>query len=299
VQRCPWAAKLFLTVGDWGFKIFGDDVVREPVLAAWPAPAAYFTCGRWHPKRPSVVLTGTSDGHVYVWDVSLPLVEPCMALKVADRPIDSLQARGNRAVATDRSGIVYVIALPDVIAEPSPSERVSVVAMLEREYAKARAAQSATPAASAVDGDTNLTPALLTQSLSRSYKQSRSDGATPLYAIGSRGSTVEAAEEWSAELTDAYLSHVLAEERSEDVLGTLGSLDGDDLSGTQKASSASYSRRRTQLDGQPPSSDEDVLGGEGDGQEAAAAPEEVAAPLRSPFTAGLRQGKPKVGMGTF
>lgn len=333
VQRCPWAPKMFLTVGDWGFKVFGDEVLREPVLTAWPTPAAYFTCGRWHPSRPTIVLTGTSDGQLLLWDITLPLIDPCMALKVADRPIESLQARGNRVVATDKAGVVYAIALPDVVAEPSSAnERSALVAMLDREHAKARLLQAQTLAAAAASptaglGGTGDADSLFgmgsTPNLGASRMRSRSEvsgvtfAMTP-FTVGLRpggaaltpqqAPLVDSEEAELDELAEAYLSHVLADEMS-DLGARQESATNDDsstsLSGTQKggeaaalaAAGASYRRRLTAADDELHELMLEGAGGHGHGGSASNSPVSAASP--SAGGPSPRVVKPKAGIGAF
>jgi WD40 repeat protein len=67
VQRHPLLPDYYLTVGDWGFKIWQLGL-SAPILAS-PLSDQQVMCGRWSPTRPAVLFIGTGDGYVQVWDL--------------------------------------------------------------------------------------------------------------------------------------------------------------------------------------------------------------------------------------
>ena len=293
VQRCPWAAKMFLTVGDWGFKIFGDEV-REPILSASPSPTTYFTCGRWHPNRPTIVLTGTSDGCLLLWDITQSMVDPCMSLKISDRPLESIQPRGPRVIVTDKAGLVYAIALPDVICEPQQQERSSLSAMLDREYAKARVAQQQQSAQS-----------LGNDSLSGFGGPSDSQLMTPRGG-GKRGGSgglqsastfmmggTERESATLADLTEAYLSHVRADDREEEDDEEIGPSGSEDLNSTLSLTAGR--RRQSQA---AAAADEDALFASSSSAGGNVSAAHEVSSLCSPPKV-VNQQKPKTGLGAF
>lgn len=150
VTRHPAAPKTFVTVGDWGFKLFADDV-RQPIACS-PYLPAHLTCGKWHPVRPSVLLIGAADGSLMVWDVLHSMREPVMRLSVAAGAGLSAIAphtTGTTVAVGDDSGALHVVRLPDVVATAyDRSERSSVIHWFEREAARERIALQAADAKS-------------------------------------------------------------------------------------------------------------------------------------------------------
>ena len=60
LERNPFFAKNFLTVGDWTARIWNDDL-RTPIMTT-KYHAAYLTDGCWSPTRPGVFFTTKMDG---------------------------------------------------------------------------------------------------------------------------------------------------------------------------------------------------------------------------------------------
>jgi len=67
VQRHPTFPEYYLTVGDWGFKIWRLGL-SSPILAS-PHNSDPVLCGRWSPTRPAVLFTATKTGSIHVWDL--------------------------------------------------------------------------------------------------------------------------------------------------------------------------------------------------------------------------------------
>jgi dynein intermediate chain 2 len=147
VARHAAFPKAYATIGDWGFKLFADDL-RSPFFTS-PFGAAHGTCGRWHTTRPAILITGDSEGTLAFWDVLQSMREPAMQLKLAVST--SLLAVaphvGGKIVAVgDAAGAVHVVELPAVLAAGHRSEKSMVAHLFEAQWARERSAQQAADA---------------------------------------------------------------------------------------------------------------------------------------------------------
>lgn len=140
-QRCAALPKVFLTIGDWGWKLFGDEV-KTPIMSSAPR-LRQVTCGRWHSIRPSIILTGTASGYMEVWDILTSIIAPVETLRVSNAPLRHCVSHLNgRHVATaDADGHMYLTTLPESFAQVQYRERSLVATAMEREYNRERALQ--------------------------------------------------------------------------------------------------------------------------------------------------------------
>ena len=66
IERNPAFSKYFLSIGDWSFRIWSDDVYGSPVMWTYTG-TDLVTHGTWIPTRPSVTLTSAYNGRVEAW----------------------------------------------------------------------------------------------------------------------------------------------------------------------------------------------------------------------------------------
>lgn len=142
-QRSAALPKVFLTVGDWGWRLFGDEI-PTPIMSSAPR-LRQVTCGRWHTTRPGVIITGTSSGHIELWDLLNGGVHgPVDELQVADVPLRHCipHANGSCIAVSDADGHVYLVSLPQSYSQSQPKERSLLVAALEQEITRERTLQA-------------------------------------------------------------------------------------------------------------------------------------------------------------
>lgn len=142
-QRCTVLPKIFLTIGDWGWRLFGDELL-SPIMSSAPR-LRQVTCGRWHTTRPSIIFTGTSSGHLEIWDLlESGVCAPKVDVKVSDAPLRHCvpHASGKCVAVSDAAGHVYLLQLAVEYHAATPKERTAVVAVLEREFTRERMLQA-------------------------------------------------------------------------------------------------------------------------------------------------------------
>jgi WD40 repeat protein len=141
VQRHPLLPDYYLTVGDWGFKIWQLGL-SSPILAS-PMSDQQVMCGRWSPTRPAVLFIGTRDGWVQVWDLLDRSHEKLFGTQVIQEAITVLefkptsdkrgsQASQNLAVGT-KQGYFQLYELPRKLVKAHPSETRLTKQFFERE----------------------------------------------------------------------------------------------------------------------------------------------------------------------
>jgi hypothetical protein len=165
LQRHPLLPDFYLTVGDWGFKVWRAGLAA-PILSA-PAGEQQTTCGRWSRTRAGVVFIGTRDGFIQVWDLLDRTHEPvlvhaaiqgavsCLELRPAHAAALGAASSGARTGATGRSaaaraaaaaaaaqqqivlgtrqGSFHLYDLPRVLVRGPTNELAAVRTMFERE----------------------------------------------------------------------------------------------------------------------------------------------------------------------
>jgi hypothetical protein len=141
VSRHPFAAKMFAAAGDWGLKIFSEEL-RTPIVAT-PSQASRITAGKWHPVRPAIYLSGDAAGSLHVWDMLVSLDAPVLSLSIDNHAAVTAIAphpTGTVVAVGDASGAVSLVRMPEVVATCSDrEERGAVGALLDREAARERA----------------------------------------------------------------------------------------------------------------------------------------------------------------
>lgn len=141
VQRHPLLPDYYLTVGDWGFKIWKLGLA-SPILAS-PLSDQQVMCGRWSPTRAAVLFIGTRDGWVQVWDLLDRSHEKLFATQVIQEAITVLEfkpaserkqaaASQHLAVGT-KQGQFQLYELPKVLIKGHNSELQMTKKFFERE----------------------------------------------------------------------------------------------------------------------------------------------------------------------
>jgi WD40 repeat protein len=150
VQRHPQLPDFFLTVGDWGFKIWKLGVTY-PIIAS-PMGEYQMLCGRWSPTRASVVVVGTSDGFIQVWDLLDRSHEPTLFHRLSSDAISVLEfkpyaekkpvaanapanpnAINQLLVVGTKVGTFHLFDLPKVLVKGQTHELRQMKQLLDRE----------------------------------------------------------------------------------------------------------------------------------------------------------------------
>jgi WD40 repeat protein len=141
LQRSPFFADTWLTVGDWRFSLWKEGV-DEPIFSS-PFQPCRVTCARWSPNRPSVVFVGREDGVMDVWDL-LELSHASLSQYMFTQPIVSLEfpkgkgdvGHGHYLGVGDDTGMCHVMRLPRMLTKPSRTEEKAIKALFEREESR-------------------------------------------------------------------------------------------------------------------------------------------------------------------
>ena len=138
IKRNLFHPKYFLTVGDWGVKVWLEEL-KTPLFQTSPSVST-LTCGGWSPSRAGLLFAGRFDGVVDFFDYNYQMNETAYSHKVGDVPISScvIEGRGELMAVGDASGTVTIVRLCDELAVPSNSEKVTFGVSLEREQRRER-----------------------------------------------------------------------------------------------------------------------------------------------------------------
>ncbi|XP_077353266.1 dynein axonemal intermediate chain 2-like isoform X2 [Festucalex cinctus] len=134
IQRNPFLSQNFLTVGDWGARIWADDIKESSIM--WTRhQTAYLTDARWSPVRPAVFFTVKMDGWLNIWDILFKQNDPTLSIKVRDEPLSSLQVHeGGRMIASgSQLGVITLMEVSSGLCTQQINEPNLVAEMLERE----------------------------------------------------------------------------------------------------------------------------------------------------------------------
>lgn len=141
IQRHPTISDVYLTCGDVQFKIWRVGT-EFPILTS-PQHDTAITCARWSPTRVSVLVVGTADGKILVWDLLDRNSEPLLVHQLVQDAITvinfkpapaSVPATYVQYVAIGTSvGSFHWYALPKVLSRGPSGEQRHFRAVLERE----------------------------------------------------------------------------------------------------------------------------------------------------------------------
>lgn len=145
VQRHPTIPDVFLTCGDWCFKVWRAGLAAPILTSPTDAqhPNQQITCARWSPTRPSVIFTGTSDGLVQVWDLLDRTHEPVLSHQLIPDPVTCLEFKPiperrsdkfvQHLVLGTKVGSFHWFSLPRALTRGPNNEKALMEAMIERE----------------------------------------------------------------------------------------------------------------------------------------------------------------------
>lgn len=141
VQRHPTISDIYLSCGDFHFNLWRVGL-DHPILIS-PQHDAPVTCACWAPLRAAVILVGTMDGKIQVWDLLDRSREPVLVHQLVQDAITviafkpappTLPPRYVQYVAIGTSvGSFHWYALPRVLSRGPSGEQRQLRAMLERE----------------------------------------------------------------------------------------------------------------------------------------------------------------------
>nr|XP_061836884.1 dynein axonemal intermediate chain 2-like isoform X1 [Nerophis lumbriciformis] len=134
LQRNPFFPKYFLTVGDWGARIWSEDINDSSIM--WTKyQMSYLTDACWSPVRPSVFLTVKMDGVLDIWDILFKQSDPTMSVKLRDEALCSLRVHENGCLVAcgSQQGVIPVIEISSGLCTLQQNEQDLMEEMLERE----------------------------------------------------------------------------------------------------------------------------------------------------------------------
>ncbi|KAG5501514.1 hypothetical protein JKF63_03343 [Porcisia hertigi] len=141
VERHPSIGDVYLTCGDDCFKVWRTGLLM-PLFESPQRPGSV-TCAAWSPARPGLIIIGTGNGMVEVWDLLDRNPEPMLTHHLVQDAITSIAFQPLPTRVTRRYtqqlllgtnlGSFHWYILPQVLSRASSGEKKYVRAMLERE----------------------------------------------------------------------------------------------------------------------------------------------------------------------
>lgn len=135
LERSPFFPEVILSLGDWSFNLWYDGV-KSPIFTS-PTGSAYFTCAKWSPTRPGVLIIGKVDGTLDVWDLTDQSHKPSVSVPVASCSVTSMSFRvsSNQQVlgVGDSGGNLHILGIPRNLMRKLGSEESSMKTFFERE----------------------------------------------------------------------------------------------------------------------------------------------------------------------
>jgi len=133
VQRSPFMPKFFLTIGDWTWRLWNEEL-RSPVITS-KYFMSYMTDTCWSPARPGVFMTTKMDGTLDVWDIFYKQNEPVLSTQVHDDGLYSvsIEQQGSLLCTGSVDGSVYLLELSEGLTTLQRNEKPQITAMFERE----------------------------------------------------------------------------------------------------------------------------------------------------------------------
>ncbi len=133
-QRSPFMPKFFLTIGDWTWRLWNEEL-RNPVITS-TYHMSYMTDTCWSPARPGVFFTTKMDGTLDVWDIFYKQHEPTLSMQVHNDGLYSIKiepAQGQLITTGSVDGSIYLLELSTGLTEMQRNEKKAVADMFERE----------------------------------------------------------------------------------------------------------------------------------------------------------------------
>ncbi|CAG11556.1 unnamed protein product, partial [Tetraodon nigroviridis] len=117
VQRSPFFKNIILTVGEWNFAIWREEVMEGPIILSANSEQTY-SAGCWSLSKPAVFFIGKKDGSIEVWN----LVEKANApvhiqdhlsnAKITCMKPWTFSSRQHFLAVTDDDGLVRILEIP-------------------------------------------------------------------------------------------------------------------------------------------------------------------------------------------
>ncbi|CAG9576770.1 conserved hypothetical protein [Leishmania major strain Friedlin] len=141
VQQHPTIGDVYLTCGDGCFKVWRYGLLMP--LYECPQRLGSVMCAAWSPARPGLIIIGTGNGMVEVWDLLDRNPEPMLThhlvqdaiTSIAFQPLPHRVTRrySQQLLLGTNLGSFHWYVLPPALSRASSGERKYMRAMLERE----------------------------------------------------------------------------------------------------------------------------------------------------------------------
>lgn len=135
LQRHPqFAAKYFMSVGDWTCKLWMQDV-KTPIMST-KYDQYYLTSGCWSPTRAGVFYLTKINGVFEVWDLLYKQNEPTLSIPIGDAGLQCMRIekeQGKLVAFGCGDGSTALYELSSALAQAGASEKSVIQGMLDRE----------------------------------------------------------------------------------------------------------------------------------------------------------------------
>ena len=135
LQRHPaFAAKFFLSIGDWTCKIWMQDI-KTPIMST-KHEKCYLTDGCWSPTRPGVFFLTKMNGTFDVWDFLYKQNEPTLSVPVGETGLQCMRIEkdvGKLVSFGSKDGSTTLYEISDSLCQAQANEKSTILQMLERE----------------------------------------------------------------------------------------------------------------------------------------------------------------------
>lgn len=135
LQRHPqFAAKYFLSVGDWTCKLWMQDV-KTPIMST-KYDQCYLTSGCWSPTRAGVFYMTKISGVFEVWDLLYKQNEPTLSIPIGDAGLQCMKIekeQGRLVTFGSADGSTALYEISTALTQTTSSEKTVIMGMLDRE----------------------------------------------------------------------------------------------------------------------------------------------------------------------
>ena len=132
LQQSPFFSDIILSVSAWKFQIWKKGI-PQPLFTSPTLSSLSYTCGRWSPSKPTILLLGASDGSVKVWDFTDSTCNSSIDMKATHTaicsmeflilPVSSTSAMRQQLLAIgDTTGTLHVYEVPKNLFRPLHNE---------------------------------------------------------------------------------------------------------------------------------------------------------------------------------
>ncbi|KAM9793444.1 dynein axonemal intermediate chain 2-like isoform 1-T1 [Syngnathus typhle] len=134
LQKNPFFPQNFLTVGDWGARIWSDEI-KETAIMWTKHQNANLTDACWSPVRPSVFVTVNMDGWLDIWDILFKQNDPTISFKVREEPLCTVQVHeaGSKVACGSQLGVISLMKISSGLCTEQNNEQDLLSEILERE----------------------------------------------------------------------------------------------------------------------------------------------------------------------